>query len=647
MNIFLEAETFASLGGWTIDTQSRETMGGFYLLAHGIGKPVEDAETSLSIVQGGRYHCFVRTRNWSGVWHRGTPAGRFLVKIDGTALPTELGTESTAWAWQRAGTITLAPGTHSVALHDLTGFDGRCDALYLTDDPTELPPDGGAELANFRRKHCHTVIEEDGTDYDLIICGGGYAALCAGMTAKMLGLKFLIIQDRSVVGGCSSSEIRVWVGGDTHLGKYPALGMPAVLLSPLQGLPNMKKDVELFEDYRKKSFFKEGSELLLNEAVLYPECINGKIISVVTRSIRTGREFRRHASFFADCTGDALLARLSGCETMYGSEGRDVFHESLAPEKTQRTVMGHSVLWETHERDHAVSFPDINWGIEFSEATVMKRFNCCWDWEAGQFRDQILEYEEIRDYGLMSCYANWSFLKNHSAEREKWANMDLGWVSAIGGKRESCRVVGDLILTQNDLLNHLYHEDGTASASWSIDIHYPDPENLQNFKEPFQSCAYHYGLGAPYEIPYRCLYARDCANLFLGGRCLSASHIAFSSIRVMRTLGMLGEVIAMAASICVRKKCSCRDVYAFYLPELQTMMTKGTLVLLPCAWGCGQMEGFHFMRPTGTYGNENENCWVYYDEKGRPRQPIHPDLQKNIDALGIDRESLSSTSPKT
>lgn len=639
MKIFLNAECFDSVGGWTIDTQSYETEGFCYLLAHGAGKAVADAESSFTIPQRGTFKVWVRTRNWTAVWGRGTPAGRFRVKIDGAALPCELGTVSANWAWQEAGIRELEAGTHTVALHDLTGFDGRCDAVLLTDELEFQVPEEKEALAQFRRECCRTVIEDDPEEYDLLICGGGFAGLCAGVAAKAQKLRFKVIHDRAVAGGCGSSEVRVWVGGDTHTGIYPNLGNPATMLSPIAGRPGMKKYKELFEDDRKTALFEKGKELLLSEIVTHVEmdpASPGRIAAVITRSVRTGRETRRRARLFADCTGDALLARKANCRTMYGSESRSEFNESLGRPQKSRQVMGHSTLWETEDRGRKVMFPDIDWGIEFNEENCLARLNCCWDWETGQYRDQVGEIEYIRDYGIMSCYANWSFLKNRSERKKEWENLDLDWLSAIGGKRESYRVVGDLILTQNDIQQDVIYPDGTASTTWSIDLHMPDPDNEAKFAEPFQSCAYHVGLERPYAVPYRCLYAADCSNLFLGGRCLSATHVAFSSIRVMRTLGMLGEVIAMAAAVCTAHGCDPRAVYTDHLEELQALMKEGTPMRLPCAWGTAFHEAYHFMRPVGSAGNpDNENCWIRFDREGVAFTPVDPALGDAIEKLDV------------
>lgn len=644
MKFFFDAETFAEPGGWVIDTQSYETCAFAYLLAHGIGKKVADARTEAVIPQAGTYRAFVHTRNWSAVWNRGTPAGKFLLKIDGVPFEHTLGTASQNWSWQFAGVMELSAGKHILALEDLTGFDARCDAILLTDEAEFVPPEDKDELIRFRRECCNTVIEDDPEVYDLLITGGGFAGLCMGISAKKLGLKVKVIHDRPVGGGCGSSEVRVWVGGDAHTGIYPNIGHVAAAISPVAGVPGMKKEKRFFEDERKTILLDEPKELLLNEITVAVEMEPGdpqKIRSIVTRSVRTGRETRRFARMFADCSGDAFVARKANCRTMYGCESRDAFNESLGLEKASDMVMGHSTLWETRRMDHPVDFPDIDWGIEFNDRNALARLNCCWDWECGQFRNQVTDIEYIRDYGIMTCYANWSFLKNRSAQKEQWRNMELEWLSPIGGKRESYRVAGDLILTQNDIQNDVVYPDGSASATWSIDLHLPDPANMENFGEPFQSCAYHVGLRKPYPIPYRCLYAADCSNLLLGGRCISATHVAFSCIRVMRTLGCLAEVAAMAAEICFRHNCTLREVYSKYLNELKDSMKKGIPDMgQPCAWGTGYHEAYHFMRPVGSVGNEgDENCWIRLDKNSVPKNPLHPELQTALEKLDIIQQN--------
>ena len=176
--------------------------------------------------------------------------------------------------------------------------------------------------------------------------------MCAALAAELTGQRVLLIHDRGILGGCNSSEVRVWLGGKTHVGKYPELGHITATIAPIRGRPDMSKCGELFEDARKERCFRKDDNLLLNEMVVGVEMDKNnpeRIVAVISKNVRPGTEIRRKARVFADCTGDALLARLCRCRTMYGRESYSTFKESLAPEKSDRQVMGHSVLWEAGE----------------------------------------------------------------------------------------------------------------------------------------------------------------------------------------------------------------------------------------------------------------------------------------------------------
>ena len=598
-HLWLEAEAFEKLGGWVVDSQSMSQMGSAYVMAHGMGIPVADAETVCDMPETGHYTVWVRTRDWTAIWKRGSPAGRFNVIVNGTVLPEILGTNGNAWAWQKAGAVKLAQGKTKVALHDLTGFNGRCDALYFTTDSGEIPENEPDKLSEMRRNRANIVCEDMPDEYDLVVAGGGIAGICTAVAAIRSGAKVALIQDRPVLGGCNSSEIRVLLGGWAHVGTYSELGNVVSEIGPVAGEFIGRK--ELYEDERKENIFRLFSDsqytLALNERVVSIDKADNDaktIRAVITRNTRTGAEKRYRARLFADCTGDAVIARLAGAETMYGREAWSEFNESLAPETGDRQVMGMSVQWCAEMAAQPVSFPDIDWGIEFTDANAYFIRRGEWDWETGQYRDQAEEAEYIRDYGLMVTYANWSFLKNCSVRKNEWACDALQWVSFLGGKRESYRVIGDYVLSQNDIENHTVHTDATGAMSWDIDLHFPEPANVMAFKEPFRSCAYHRGIEAPYPVPYRCLYARDVKNLFLGGRHISMSHVAFACVRVMRTLGILGEVIGMAAGICTREKCYPRDVYGKYFDKLAAMMKTGIKFTPYHAYKADDVEKYHF-----------------------------------------------------
>lgn len=650
---FVECESFQELGGWVVDPHSMAQIGSSYVMAHGYGQPVPDAVTQVSIPEAGTYVVWARTRDWTAVWNRGTPAGQFQLGINGQLLPETLGTRGIPWAWQKAGTVELPAGDAELRLHDLTGFNGRCDALYLSTDPNDAPPEEAAALEAFRHAKCGTKIQNFSESFDLIVVGGGMSGICSAMAASRLGLKVLLLQDREVLGGCNSSEVRVGLGGHIHVAPYPQLGNVVYEIQPLHGSGGTYP-AEFYEDARKEIVFKTPNcrcRLLLREHVyaleMDPEHPK-RIRSVLSRNTHSGTETRFTAPLFVDATGDAVLARMAGCEVLYGREARSAFNEINAPVEADRQVMGHSVLWYARNAGKPISFPDIDWAIPFDESKVYYIRGGDWEQEAGQYHDMADETELIRDYGLLSIYSNWSFIKNHSARKKEFECDALNWVSPIGGKRESYRTVGDHVLTQNDLEDHVSYPDQTAAITWDIDLHFPDPDNVEKFGEPFRSCAYHRGFGEPYAVPYRCLYARDCENLFLAGRHISTTHVAFAAVRVMRTLGMLGEVVGMAASICREHDDLPRDVYEKHLDELKAKMEAG-VPLLPTyhAYGSGMQETYHFKElgfiriSPNPSPNLSDRVKKAIKALGMVHRNEHPELRekKNLPVMVIESEA--------
>ena len=224
-DIFIEAESMTEHGGWVIDQQSMMQMGSPYLMAHGLGVAVEDATTTINIEQGGRYKMWVRTRDWTRRWGRDESAGRFEIVINGKTVKTTFGTENENWHWQDGGMVRLKSGENTISLHDLTGFNGRCDAIYFAADKTTTPPDGGEALAAFRiEKRGAAVAPKDMGEYDLVIVGGGIAGCSAAVSAARLGCKVALVHNRYVLGGNNSSEVRVGLSGLIMQKPYPNLG---------------------------------------------------------------------------------------------------------------------------------------------------------------------------------------------------------------------------------------------------------------------------------------------------------------------------------------------------------------------------------------------------------------------------------------
>ena len=244
--LYVECESFAELGGWVVDPHSMKALGSSYVMAHGVGKPVADATTKVDVPSAGRYAVWAKTRDWSHEWRegRGSAPGRFRVVVNGAALDAELGTEGRDWHWQKAGEVDLQKGAAKIALRDITGFNGRCDALVFTDDLAAKPP--------FARPEAK--VSDNPKAYDLVIVGGGMAGICMAQTAARYGVKTLLLQDRDVLGGCNSSEVRVGLGGYWHIAPYPNLGNVVDELAPAYN-NNRPLPPEFYEDARKANFF--------------------------------------------------------------------------------------------------------------------------------------------------------------------------------------------------------------------------------------------------------------------------------------------------------------------------------------------------------------------------------------------------------
>jgi len=554
--ILLEASLFSEKGGWSTDVQFLKQCRATVLLAHGLGKPVEDAVTNFNVTKDGVWHIWVRTRNWTARWTDKATPGVFCVRIDDRSVPQQLGTGSGQWHWQYAGALSLQEGIHSLRIHDFKGFDARFSEVYLAledENGDVAAPD--EDIVRQRKELLDLPGKaEDKGNFDLVVAGAGVAGMCAAIAAARKGLKVALIQDRKVLGGNNSSEIRVGLGGRLNIGRFPSLGY---LLNEFG--PDEKGNARPAETYRddKKmdAILKEpGITLLTGYRVSGATKKGQAITSITATNTETYEEITVHGQLFADCTGDAELGVLAGADHTMGRESRDTYKEPSAPTSPDGTTLGASMMWYSEDEPEPVTFPDIAWGLDIDESTVQKVRRGQWYWEVGMEDDQIEEAEAIRDYGMYVVYSNWSYIKNRSSFRDEYAKTSLEWLSFNIGKRESRRLLGPLVLNENDLLDFTEYPDGCVSTSWFIDNHEPDPDNAARFPEPWLSRGCLRPLGF-YPIPFRCLYSRNIDNLFMAGRDISVSHLALGTTRVMRTCAMMGEAVGLAASVC--RCCDC------------------------------------------------------------------------------------------
>lgn len=424
---------------------------------------------------------------------------------------------------------------------------------------------------NFRRQGTKEHIDGYETvvhDVDFCVVGGGMAGLCAAVAAARHGARVLLMQDRPVLGGNASSEIRMWICGARGPDNKETGILEEIMLDNYYRNPGLKYpiwDTVLYE----KARFQPHLDLLLNCTCNDVTTEGDRIVSVKGWQMTTQTWHAVKAKLFADCSGDSVL-RVCGADYRWGREGRDEFGESLAVAQPNRQTMGSSILIQLREVDEHVPFIAPAWAYKFTEEDLAHRSMIpdeaenFWWLEIGGLGDTIKDTEDNRDELLKMAYGVWDFIKNHPDGRgHRW---ELEWIGMLPGKRENVRYVGDHILTQNDILAEGRFDDMVAYGGWPMDDH---PSKAFHYRgEP---TVFHHAP-SPYGIPYRCLYSRNIANLFFAGRNISASHIALSSTRVMATCSIMGQAVGTAAALAVKYNCSPRDVYQRHIRELQATL---------------------------------------------------------------------------
>ena len=565
-SLFVEAEAFADRGGWSVDSQFILNMGSAYLMAHGLGTPVADATTEVVFPSTGTYHLHVRTKDWVAKWNApGTP-GKFKVSMNDKPATTAFGTKGDQWHWQNGGTVEITTKKTTLKLHDLTGFNGRCDALYFTKDAKETPPNDGQPLFDFRRQKLNLpAVPPVKGDYDLVVIGGGYSGLAAALSAARHGLKVALIHDRAVLGGNGSSEVQVWAMGGTQLGKFPHLGEIVNEFSDFsRDSPGLIR--EFVDDLKEKVVRAEDNvDLYLNHLAFRTNASDNQINSVDAVDTTSGTFTRIAGRLFCDATGHGTIGAQAGAKFMMAEKGH----------------MGMSNMWSAKDAGEKVNWPKTPWALPLgkgdyptlhgSRGPYEKFRKAEWFWEGGYDKHPINDLEEIRDWNLRANFGAFSHMKQSEP------NTRLMWMAYIGGNRESRRLEGDVILTGDDIAAKKVFPDASVPTTWSIDLHYPKKEFEKGVAKdnPFIAIAVHdrkVDRQIGYNIPYRCFYSKNIGNLFMAGRCVSVDRRALGTTRVMRTCGMMGEVVGKAAWIATTQDTTPRGVYQNYLPILIDLM---------------------------------------------------------------------------
>jgi FAD dependent oxidoreductase len=399
---------------------------------------------------------------------------------------------------------------------------------------------------------------------DVMVAGGGLAGVLAAVSAARNGSQVVLVQDRSRLGGNSSSEIKMHVVGANNHKSRPGWREGGLLeeFRLDDAANNPQRCWELWDLLLYDKVVSEPNITLLLETTLYSaESKDGTIQRVQARCDRTEHIYRITAKLFCDCTGDSRLGLESGAEYRVGHESRDEFGESLAPETADRQTQGCSILFTARDFGKPMPFTPPKWARKITEKELKSRPIKSWEYgywwiEWGGHMNTIRDNERIRFELLGIVMGVWDHIKN-SGRFPTSANWALDWVGMLPGKREARRLVGDHILTQQDLMGlNGDFEDAVCIGGWNLDEHPPtgfeDPE-----KPPFVSIK----LKDVYNIPLRSLYSKNIRNLFMAGRNMSATHTAFSSTRVMGTCAVEGQAIGTAAALCIKHKLLPRGLY--------------------------------------------------------------------------------------
>jgi hypothetical protein len=466
-------------------------------------------------------------------------------------------------------------------------------------------------------------------EVDFCVVGGGMAGLVASLSAARHGARVVLMQDRPVLGGNASSECRVHITGADRAGGISHMRETGILeeirLENIRRNPNKSWsvwDTLLYE----KAKAEETLTLLLNCSCQDAQMEGDRIVSVTGWQLTTQTRHTVRARIFADCSGDAILAPLTGAEFRIGREAREQYQESLAPEESDDKTMGMTCWFQAREHGSPQAFDPPEWAYRFESCDELpygegghNQYHLGYWWmELGGETDTVHGTEDLRDELLKVVYGVWDHIKNHCAHREEAENWALDWINFVPAKRESRRYVGEHVLCQGEVELEGRFEDVVAYGGWTMDDHHPS--GFWSAQRGVAATQFHHSP-SPFGIPYRCLYSRNIDNLMFAGRCHSATHMAMSSTRVMGTGSVMGQAVGTAGAIAAREGIDPAAVGQHmeelqqtllrndsYLPgvgrKLSRLTTEGTLRASqgdpePVRDGVGRQEG------------EDPHCWLH------------------------------------
>ena len=502
---------------------------------------------------------------------------------------------------------------------------------------------------------------------DLCVVGGGMAGVCCAISAARHGIKVVLMQERPMLGGNASSENRMWVCGAHGKNNRETGIIEEIMLENLYRNPT--KNFYIWDSILSDFVHREKNvTLLLNTTCMEGKAEDGafdhgrskKLTSVKGYQMTTQTFFEIEAKYFADCSGDSILAPISGAEFDYGREAADEYGEDTHVTKRDKNVMGMSCLIQGRQTERDIRFTPSEFATKITDEDVKNRpmniykpSENFWYLELGGTEDTIHDAEKTKERLIPLALGTWDYIKNSGKfDADRW---ELEFLGVIPAKRESRRMRGEYVVTQRDISDGKVFEDTVAFGGWPLDDHFPGGYYHKgtpntNFRTP-----------APYPLPYRALYSKNVQNLFFAGRNISMTHTAMSSIRVMATCALLGQAVGVAAAVATKHSVTPHDVYLSHLGELRELLLNDDS-FLPCTRreisdicknaplsGADDSVRSGEDRANITYNTESCGCFIKnggeitYDTNGRALKSVHIVFDSDLDRLTLPGDNCERT----
>lgn len=584
--IWIDAAEFENYGGFILETQFVREMGQAYLMSNGVGEPVAPASTTFNIADDGYYRVHIRTKNWLCEYN---PDG-LVIEIDGIRYD-HICAEShiNDWYFEIGGDFLLQKGKHTLKIYDTKGWFARFAAVVITNDYDFTP---SKEIRMLKRqraqiKHLKSTVKSMG-HYDLIVVGGGVGGVVTAITAARYGLKTALINDRPMLGGNASDEANVTLEGAAHRG-YHETGIVFELKTYRHSHDTTWSST--FEKFTKQE---KNLDVFANTLLIDATTKNSRITEIFTVNTLNLQEHRFTSPLFVDATGDGWLGYYAGALHRIGREAKFQHEESFAPEIADGCTMSGCATAQRSEKgvrdatacsylaektDAPVAFKAPAWAFRLPEDDALGRTPQkieCGEWwlEMPNDYDDLFEGEFVRDSMIRMSLGYFDWLKNSWCDQEKARNYQLKKLGTYNAKRETRRLVGDYILTENDFTENSTFRDAVAYCGWKIDVHHPDGI-FSGKKGAFTS-----NKEIPISpIPLGTLYSKNIDNLMMVGRCISVTHLGLGPVRVQLTIGTMGQAVATAAYLCNKWNVTPRCIRNDHIDELQQLLLKDGMTI--------------------------------------------------------------------